>query len=136
MNLADGIKDQMDIMGVRGIKDLTEETDMMIEGLSITPRATGTMVTGIVARMILGITTREVTMNTTKVKAVGSTLSFMMEEVRALEEVKIKDQSTPMKVTPIITVIALTIKAGFRMILDLKAHIQMQADMIPKSISN
>lgn len=126
----------MDIMGVRGIKDLTEETDMMIEGLSITPRATGTMVTGIVARMILGITTREVTMSTTKVKAVGSTLSFMMEEVRALEEVKIKDQSTPMKVTPIITVIALTIKAGFRMILDLKAHIQMQADMIPKSISN
>merc|ERR1719265_2968669 len=126
MNLADGIKDKMDIMGVRGIKDLTEETDMMIEGLSITPRATGTMVTGIVARMILGITTREVTMNTTKVKAVGSTSSFMMEEVRALEEVKIKDQSTPMKVTPIITVIALTIKAGFRMILDLKAHIQMQ----------
>lgn len=136
MNLADGIKDKMDLMGVRGIKDLTEETDMMIEGLSITPRATGTMVTGIVARMILGITTREVTMNTTKVKAVGSTSSFMMEEVRALEEVKIKDQSTPMKVTPIITVIALTIKAGFRMILDLKAHIQMQADMIPKSISN
>ena len=136
MNLADGIKDKMDIMGVRGIKDLTEETDMMTEGLSITPRATDTMVTGIVARMILGITTREVTMNTTKVKAVGSTSSFMMEEVRALEEVKIKDQSTPMKVTPIITVIALTIKAGFRMILDLKAHIQMQADMIPKSISN
>ena len=136
MNLADGIKDKMDIMGVRGIKDLTEETDMMIEGLSITPRATGTMVTGIVARMILGITTREVTMNTTKVKAVGSTSSFMMEEVRALVEAKIKDQSTPMKVTPIITVIALTIKAGFRMILDLKAHIQMQADMIPKSISN
>ena len=136
MNLADGIKDKMDLMGVRGIKDLTEETDMMTEGLSITPRATGTMVTGIVARMILGITTREVTMNTTKVKAVGSTSSFMMEEVRALEEVKIKDQSTPMKVTPIITVIALTIKAGFRMILDLKAHIQMQADMIPKSISN
>ena len=136
MNLADGIKDKMDLMGVRGIKDLTEETDMMTEGLSITPRATDTMVTGIVARMILGITTREVTMNTTKVKAVGSTSSFMMEEVRALEEVKIKDQSTPMKVTPIITVIALTIKAGFRMILDLKAHIQMQADMIPKSISN
>ena len=132
MNLVDGIKDKMEFMVMTRIKDLTGETGLMIEGLSITPRVKDTIVTGTVVKMILGTIISEVSMNTTKVRVVESTSNSPKGEVRVLVVARIKDQSTSMKVSPIITVIASTIKVGSPMIHDLKVHIQMQADMTPK----
>ena len=73
MNLVDGIKDKMEFMVMTSIKDLTGETGLMIEGLSITPRAIDTIVIGTVVKTILGTIISEASMNTTKVRVVEST---------------------------------------------------------------